>query len=75
MLHGDDRLSGLSLIGGRSSLDFVNTEGGTRSTSPDRVQDYADLARWGTYAGVIEEDEAGRLLDLAAADPKEARRV
>jgi predicted RNA-binding Zn ribbon-like protein len=69
------RLTGLSLIGGRSSLDFVNTEGGTRSTSPDRVQDYGDLARWAAYAGVIEEDESGRLLALAATDPGEARRV
>lgn len=71
----EDRLTGLSLIGGRSSLDFVNTEGGTRSTSPDRVQDYRDLVRWAAYAGVIEEDESGRLLALAAADSGEARRV
>ncbi len=71
----EDRLTGLSLIGGRSSLDFVNTEGGHRSTSPDRVQDYADLARWGAYAGVIEENEAGRLLERAAAHPEEAGRV
>ncbi|HKY60206.1 MAG TPA: ABATE domain-containing protein [Gemmatimonadota bacterium] len=71
----EDRLSGLSLIGGRSSLDFVNTEGGQRSTSPDRIQDYGDLARWGAYAGVIGEDEAARLLEHAAADPAEARRV
>ena len=75
MTSGEDRLSGLSLIGGRSSLDFVNTEGGTRSTSPDRVQDYGDLARWGAYAGVIDEDEARRLLDLAVTDPREAKRV
>ena len=71
----EDRLTGLNLIGGRPSLDFVNTEGGQRSTSPDRVQDYGDLARWGAYAGVIEEEEAARLLGLAAADPQEARRV
>lgn len=71
----ENRLTGLSLIGGRSSLDFVNSEGGTRSTSPDRVQDYGDLARWGAYAGVIEEDECGRLLALAAADPGEAKRL
>jgi predicted RNA-binding Zn ribbon-like protein len=71
----EDRLTGLNLIGGRPSLDFVNTEGGQRSTSQDRVQDYEDLARWGAYAGVIEEEEAARLLDLAAADPGEARRI
>jgi len=71
----EDRLAGLSLIGGRSSLDFVNTEGGQRSTSPDRIQDYGDLARWGAYAAVIEEDEAERLLERAAARPDEARRV
>jgi predicted RNA-binding Zn ribbon-like protein len=71
----EDRLAGLSLIGGRSSLDFVNTEGGTRSSSPDRVQDYGDLARWRAYAGVIGEGEAGRLLDLAGADPRAATRV
>ncbi len=71
----EDRLNGLSLIGGRSSLDYVNTEGGQRSPSPDRVQDYRDLVRWGAYAGVIDEDEAGRLLDLAAGDPREAKRI
>jgi predicted RNA-binding Zn ribbon-like protein len=71
----EDRLTGLSLIGGRPSLDFVNTEGGQGSTSPDRIQEYEDLARWGAYAGVIEEGEAARLLGLAAANPLEARRV
>ena len=71
----EDRLVGLNLIGGRPSLDFVNTEGGTRSTSPDRVQDYGDLARWSAYAGVIEEEDAVRLLELAVADPAEARRI
>ena len=71
----EDRLSGLSLIGGRSSLDFVNTEGGTRSSSPDRIQDYTDLARWGAYAGVVPGGEADRLLEQAEARPAEARRV
>lgn len=71
----EDLLTGLNLIGGRASLDFLNTEGGTRASPPDRVRDYSDLARWATYAGVIGDGEAARLLELAAADPAEARRV
>lgn len=71
----EDLLTGLNLIGGRASLDFLNTEGATRASPPDRIQDYSDLARWAAYAGLIGEGDAARLLELAAANQTEARRV
>ncbi|MGH7562982.1 MAG: CGNR zinc finger domain-containing protein [Gemmatimonadota bacterium] len=71
----DIDLTNLSLVGGRPSLDFVNTEGGLRNGPPERLADYVDLARWSAFAGVIDEDAAGRLLRQAKADPAEAARV
>lgn len=65
----------LSLVGGRPSLDFVNTEGGERNGPPERLAVYADLARWSAYAAVVDEDEADRLLREAEARPAEAARV
>lgn len=71
----DSDFTSLSLVGGRPSLDFINTEGGERNGPPERLADYGDLVRWCAYAGVIDEKEALRLLREAGARPAEARRV
>lgn len=71
----DIDFSQLSLVGGRPSLDFVNTEGGQRNGPPERLQDYADLVRWSARAAVIDEEEVERLLRDADARPTEAERV
>lgn len=65
----------LSLVGGRPSLDFVNTEGGERNGPPERLADYADLARWSAHASVVDADEAERLLREAETHPTRAARV
>lgn len=71
----DIDFSQLSIVGGRSSLDFLNTEGGERNGPPERLVDYQDLARWSVRAGVVDEDEAGRLMQVAEARPADAARV
>ncbi len=71
----DIDFTNVSLVGGRPSLDFINTEGGVRNDSPERLVDYADLARWGAFAAVIDEDETERLLGEAEAHPAEAASV
>lgn len=71
----DIDLSQLSLVGGRPSLDFLNTEGGERNGPPERLADYHHLVRWCARAGVVEADEAERLIREGEARPEEAARV
>jgi predicted RNA-binding Zn ribbon-like protein len=71
----DSDFQSLSLVGGRPSLDFINTEGGERNGPPERLTDYDDLVRWGAHASVIDEDEAERHLREAEAHPQAAARV
>ena len=71
----DINFSQLSLVGGRPSLDFLNTEGGERNGPPERLVDYQDLVRWSVRAGVVDEEEAGRLMQEAEARPADAARV
>lgn len=68
-------MDGLSLIGGRPSLDFVNSEGGSRNGPPERLSEYADLARWCVHAGVVGEEVARRWLEQAGERPEEATGV
>jgi predicted RNA-binding Zn ribbon-like protein len=65
------------LVGGRLSLDFVNTFDGSRDTGNGRekLTSYADLVSWSRQAGVITEGEAKSLLREAARRPREAAEV
>jgi len=64
----------LALLGGRLCLDFANTV--DRSARDERRHEYmggyTDLVAWGRHAGVLTEDEAGRLLEGAEGRPWEA---
>lgn len=71
----DIDFSQLSLVGGRPSLDFLNTEGGERNGPPERLVDYHDLARWSVRAGVVDEKEAEQLMRAAEERPADAARV
>src|SRR6185436_5610320 len=53
-------------------LDFANTLGGSRERPRETLHGYADLIAWAWSAGVIGEDEADRLLAVAADDPAAA---
>lgn len=75
MVVSVDSLEDLSLVGGRPSLDFVNTEGGERNGPPERLASFDDLVAWSLHAGVRDEDEAGRLEELGRKRPGEASRV
>jgi len=70
-----DSLEDLSLVGGRPSLDFVNTEGGERNGPPERLDSYDDFVAWSFHAGMVDEDEADRLQELGRERPREASRV
>lgn len=70
-----DLQDGPDLIGGRLSLDFVNTEGEVRNGPPEWIGSYEDLIRWSVRAGGVGERVARRLRSRAAKDSREARDV
>lgn len=71
-----DPLAGLSLVGGRVSLDFANTVGNRRGDAPrNRFTEYGDVLAWAGFAGVLSREETGRLGTRAAGDPREAERT
>jgi predicted RNA-binding Zn ribbon-like protein len=59
-------LERLRLLGGRLCLDFVNSIENRGGEPEDFLTSYADLARWAHRAGLIDADDAARLLALAA---------
>lgn len=67
--------AGPDLVGGRLSLDFVNSEGGERNGPPEWIDDYGSLLAWWEHAGVLDA-AARRALEAAGAErPAEARDV
>lgn len=68
-------LDGLSLVGGRPALDFINTEGGERNGPPERLGSYGDLVAWSLYAGLVDDEEASALERAAGERPEEAAAV
>ncbi len=76
------------LVGGDVSLDFVNTVGG-RTSNPkkksgrdyydafdsEKLESYADVVAWSLKAGLINEKEAKKLLQLAENKPQAADAV
>lgn len=65
----------LSLIGGRSSLDFVNSEGTERNGAPEWLESYVDTVMWAERGTALSPESAERLIDRARRDPNEARDV
>ena len=65
------------LVGGKLSLDFVNTFDGSRDTGNGRekLTSYADLVSWSRQAGIITNGEAKGLLREASRRPREAAEV
>lgn len=64
------------LVGGELCLDFANTVGGRGGDLPDEyLFGYADLVAWGTYVGILSEDEAAPLRAAAERHPAEAVEV
>lgn len=80
--------NGFKFIGGDVSLDFVNTAGG-RISNPnkksgrdyydafpsDKLENYADLVAWSLKAGLFEEKEAEKLLQVSEDNSQAANTV
>src|SRR5438105_14527861 len=63
-------------VGGRLCLDFANKVSSYRSEEPrEYLVTYADLAEWGTKAGIITTEKTKRLLNRAANLPTQAAAV
>jgi predicted RNA-binding Zn ribbon-like protein len=62
------------LFGGELGLDFANTvEPRAAQPQRDNLPTYADLVRWARHAGALDDAQAERLLQAAAARPAAAR--
>ncbi len=72
-----DHIAGLRIVGGHPALDFANTVDGEPEGEQgfENLQGYGDLVAWGCRVGLLEEDEARRLLDEADRRPREAEAV
>lgn len=62
-------------VGGRLSLDFINTEGGDRNGPPDWLESYGDIVEWSASEGLLSDQEATDLLTKAASTPEAANEV
>ncbi|HYY44923.1 MAG TPA: ABATE domain-containing protein [Actinomycetota bacterium] len=64
------------LLAGHVALDFVNTAYGEGGAEPfECLTSFEDLVAWGRRAGIVTDDEAGRLLAVARRRPSAARRA
>ncbi len=62
-------------VGGRPSLDFINTEGGLRNGPPDWLESYADVVGWSASEGLLSVEEAMDLLAKASSESEAANEV
>jgi predicted RNA-binding Zn ribbon-like protein len=66
----------LKLLGGRLSLDFVNTADWHASDHPvEFLTSYSDLVAWSQHVGILTDHQAQRLLKKAARRPGDASAV
>ena len=64
------------LVGGDLSVDFTNTLGGKRGvTTREFLNRYVDLLSWFQQAGVVDDEQVGKLCREAEAQPAEAERT
>jgi predicted RNA-binding Zn ribbon-like protein len=71
----DNPLAELSLIGGRLSLDFVNTVDTHDTLLDDKLRAYPDLVWWALRVGAMDEADADPLFARAGAEPAHAAEV
>jgi predicted RNA-binding Zn ribbon-like protein len=74
-MTNENPLADLSLIGGRLSLDFLNTVDTHAPPLDDKLGTYADLVWWGLRTGALAERGAEPLFAAAEADPAHAAEV
>lgn len=72
---GDNPLADLSLIGGRLSLDFVNTVDTHGTRTDEKLNGYSDLLWWALRVGMMDDLAAAPLFAAAVADPARADEV
>ena len=63
------------LVGGRLCLDFCNTQGGRGGRMEERLSGYREVVGWAWRAGVLNAEEAARLVRLGSRNPTEALAV
>jgi predicted RNA-binding Zn ribbon-like protein len=71
----ENPLAGLNLIGGRLSLEFVNTVDTHDTCIDEKLNLYADLVWWALHVGMLDEAAAAPLFARAEADPVAAATV
>jgi predicted RNA-binding Zn ribbon-like protein len=71
----DNPLGSLNVIGGRLSLDFVNTVDEHTTFIDDKLNAYADLVWWALRVALLDESAAAPLLAAADAAPARAAGV
>ena len=73
--HGD-AIAKMSLVGGRTCLDFTNTVNLRGSGElRDSLESYGDLLHWAMRAGILTAAQAVDLNDRAGREPDEAGRT
>lgn len=65
----------LSLVGGRTSLDFVNSEGTERNGAPEWLESYADVVAWAERGSDVTPEGRETLQSRADRNPEEAHGV
>jgi predicted RNA-binding Zn ribbon-like protein len=71
----ENPFSELSLIGGRLSLDFLNTVDAHVPLLDEKLGTYADLVWWALRVGGVSDSDAAPLFAAADADPARAAAV
>jgi predicted RNA-binding Zn ribbon-like protein len=60
-------------VAGNLALDFANTADWHEAEQPvELLTSFTDLLRWGQQAGLIDDEDVGRLLRVAEDDPEAA---
>jgi predicted RNA-binding Zn ribbon-like protein len=71
-----DSIEKLSLVGGRTCLDFTNTVNLRESDIfRDRLESYGDLLHWAAHAGILTAGQARDLNSKAKREPGEAANI
>jgi predicted RNA-binding Zn ribbon-like protein len=63
------------MVGGRLCLDFCNTTDDRHGSREERLETYGDIVGWGWRAGILNAEEAARLVRLGTRSPTEALSV
>jgi hypothetical protein len=69
-----ERIQATRLIAGEPCLDFANTAGSRTVGGEELLSSYEELVLWSLHAGIISEEEALRLRQIADHDRRQAER-